>query len=479
MLKSLFAQPPDATLILRPDQVGRGDAITLLLQLSAKGRCEIERIEATLVCQRTTPDPTNPRAPSTETLFTRTYPISGALSLSSGETRLVETRVLVPEDAMASTEMGGYQIRWGVVAQVHLKKKSEPLQVSGNLKVLDLDPKEKVVPKKRPSIREALEKLKERQEGSRGGSFVSSPAARPMPAAARPAAPAAGAAPSSSGDVTNLDLLPKGTILNYKYEIVDKLGQGGMGVVYKAVELGPNRAVALKVLSPALVSDEEATKRFFREAETYFALKDPNIVRLIDSGFDQNLHYIAMEFVEGKDLMEWALADAKGLPDLLEKLKDVVRGLAHAHQAGIIHRDLKPENIMVTTDGRVKVMDFGLARKLEETTRLTATGTVMGTVAYMPPEQATGAGVDETSDIYSLGCMMYELCTGQVPFDTNDPIAAIFKHVSEIPVSPRDINPHIPEALEAAIMRCLEKQKEDRFPSATELLAALEAVKII
>jgi len=501
LIKSFFSQPPEATLIIRPEQLGRGDDLSLIVRIQARSACDIDHVEAVLLCQRTTPDPTHPRSLATETLHTHSTLLTRAFSIPANDSRTVEGKVQIPLDAMHTEEFGGYKILWGVAVLIHLKRKGEPVKVTGHFKVLDMDPTKRA--KKRPSIREALDKLKERQDSgvsrpSLSGSARSSAARPPAPAPApppastsgvRPAPPrtASGAAPPRAAaplpplpDAEEVpgDVLPKGTVLNYKYEIIDRLGQGGMGVVYKGMELGPNRTVALKVLSPALLSDEEATKRFFREAETYFALKHPNIVHLIDTGFDHGVHYIAMEFVQGKDLMEWALEDAQGLPDLLEKLKDVVRGLAHAHGSGIIHRDLKPENIMITTDGRVKVMDFGLARKLEETTRLTKTGTVMGTVVYMPPEQATGGKVDEKSDIYSLGCMIYELCTGSVPFDTDDPIAAIFKHVSEAPRPPRELNPHIPEALEAIILRCLEKAKEDRFNSADDLLTALEAVKL-
>uniref|UniRef100_A0A832I5K1 Serine/threonine protein kinase n=1 Tax=Eiseniibacteriota bacterium TaxID=2212470 RepID=A0A832I5K1_UNCEI len=201
------------------------------------------------------------------------------------------------------------------------------------------------------------------------------------------------------------------------FELHEKIGSGGMASVYLGVQKSLDRKVVLKILYPHLAEDEKLVQRFEREARAAAMLRHPNIVQVIDCGRHEDVAYIAMEFVEGLDLKKWM--EQFGTPPIeiaLQLISDMCAGIEHAHEARIVHRDIKPANIMLTPGGIVKIMDFGLARKGEDSTQMTVAGSVMGTPAYMSPEQATGEAVDERSDIFSAGVVAYELLGGQRPF---------------------------------------------------------------
>ncbi len=259
-----------------------------------------------------------------------------------------------------------------------------------------------------------------------------------------------------------------GTLLNDRYRIDAKLGEGGMGVVYKAHDTLLDRAVAIKTLSPHLLG-EEGLKRLLREAQSAAKLTHPNIVATYDVIEDSDARLIVMEYVAGQTLRERI---PLSWPEAVEVATQVCRALAYAHAQGVVHRDIKPENIVITADGTAKVMDFGLARS-EGRSRLTQTGMIVGTVAYMAPEQALSGQVDGRGDLYSLGAVLYETITGKPPFEADDPISVISMHVNVPPVAPRFHRPEIPTALESIILRLLVKDPTERYASADELVRIL------
>jgi len=263
-----------------------------------------------------------------------------------------------------------------------------------------------------------------------------------------------------------------GAVLKSRYRVEAKLGEGGMGVVYRAHDALLDRPVAIKVLSQHLLS-EDGMRRLLREAQAAAKLTHPNIVAVYDVLEDADQRALVMECVAGQTLREriplpWDRA--------VEVTLDVCRALAFAHEHGVVHRDIKPENIMVTPDGTAKVMDFGLARS-EGRSRMTQTGMIVGTVAYMAPEQVLRGNADARSDLYSLGCVLYEALTGKPPFVADDPLSVISQHLAAPPVSPRWANPQLPPALETIVLRLLAKDPTERYPSATALLQALESVQ--
>ncbi len=262
-----------------------------------------------------------------------------------------------------------------------------------------------------------------------------------------------------------------GTLLSNRYRIDAQLGEGGMGVVYHAHDTLLDRPVAIKTLYESLFG-EEGVKRLLREARAAAGLSHPNIVAVYDVIEDTRTHAIVMEFVRGKTLREFK----SSLEQLAEITMQVLDALDHAHRQGIVHRDMKPENIMVTDAGTVKVMDFGLARS-EGRSRLTQPGLVVGTVAYMAPEQALGGQLDGRTDLYALGCVLYELVTGRRPFESEDPISVISQHVSVPPVTPRWHNKNLPPDWEGFILRLLAKDPAERYPSAAEARRAVQALR--
>jgi serine/threonine-protein kinase len=265
-------------------------------------------------------------------------------------------------------------------------------------------------------------------------------------------------------------------VLADRYELGPVLGQGGMARVHQGVDRQLDRRVAIKVLAPPYDRDDEFVERFRREARAAAGLSHPNIVAVFDSGSDDGTHFIVTELVEGETLAD-RLRDGPMPPaDAVAVAVDIARALAAAHALGLIHRDIKPGNVMLLPDGRVKVVDFGIARAAGSDT-LTHTGAVLGSTAYLSPEQAGGQPVDERADLYSLGCVLYEMLTGRVPFRADTPIATMYRHVNEDAPPPSTIAPVQPE-LEDVVLRCLEKDPKRRFASAAELEAALLAVPL-
>ncbi|OFX26635.1 MAG: hypothetical protein A2Z07_00095 [Armatimonadetes bacterium RBG_16_67_12] len=242
-----------------------------------------------------------------------------------------------------------------------------------------------------------------------------------------------------------------GTVLAGRYEIVDRIADGGMSTVYRARRLSDGLVVALKVLRPQYAADREFIERFAREARAAEALQHPNIVQLYESGRDGDVYFIAMEYVDGPDLKGHLRRVGRLEPDDAERIAMAVcEALEYAHHEGIVHRDIKPQNILLAPGGTVKVADFGIARALAAVT-MTQPGTVLGTVQYLSPEQARGAAVGRTSDIYALGVVLYEMLTGRLPFEGDAPVAIALKHLHDPPPRPRAAQPDIPLRLEGVI----------------------------
>jgi eukaryotic-like serine/threonine-protein kinase len=264
-----------------------------------------------------------------------------------------------------------------------------------------------------------------------------------------------------------------GRVLDGKYEVVGPLGEGGMAVVYRGRRLADARQVAIKVLREQYAHDTEFVARFEREAQAVARLSHPHMVQVFDSGRDENVHFIVMEFVEGEDL-KTLLRRVGALPEERAKAigAQVCEALAYAHALGIVHRDIKPQNILLTRDGQVKVTDFGIARALASAA-ITETGTVLGSVQYLSPEQARGLGVGQSSDLYSLGVVLFEVVAGRLPFDGDTPITIALKHIHEPPpVLRRDDTPASVD-MEHIILKALAKDPHGRYRSAEEMRADL------
>ncbi len=264
-----------------------------------------------------------------------------------------------------------------------------------------------------------------------------------------------------------------GEVLGGRYRLEDRIGGGGMAWVWKAEDTLLHRPVAIKLLREEFVADEAFVRRFRQEAESAASLLHPNVVHVYDVGEERGTHYIVMELVEGETLK--ARIQRQGpLPvgRALQIATSVARALQAAHRKGIVHRDIKPQNILLTAEGRVKVADFGIARAASGTT-IVHTNTVIGSAHYFAPEQARGGFTDEKSDLYSLGAVLYEMLTGQPPFEGATPVAVALKHLQEEPVSPRRRRPEIPRSVEAIVLRLLEKDPAKRYTGADALLADL------
>lgn len=267
-----------------------------------------------------------------------------------------------------------------------------------------------------------------------------------------------------------------GRVLSGRYEIQAVVGTGGMAVVYRAWDKTEKRTVAIKVLRPEYEQDAEFVRRFSREAEAAAKMSHENIVNLLDVGKDNDMRYIVMEYVPGKTLKDLIRERGRIAPDTAVRM--VIRILAavdHAHKNGIVHRDIKPQNILVDAKGKVKVADFGIARlKTAQTTRVDdKQNSALGSVHYFSPEQASGEVADEKSDLYSVGVVLYEMLTGQVPFDGDTAVSVALKHVSEEPRSMRELNPAISRALDEVVMRALAKDSARRYQTAAEFAGDL------
>ncbi len=267
-------------------------------------------------------------------------------------------------------------------------------------------------------------------------------------------------------------MIPSGSRLS-GYEIESIVSQGGMAMVFRARRIADGQVVALKVLREQYAQDAEFVERFQREARAVSSLSHPNMVQVYESGQADGWHFIAMEFVEGQDLKRYIRE--RGPLRVTEAVRIAVavcEALDYAHRRGIIHRDVKPQNILLRRDGTVKVTDFGIARALASAT-ITQTGTVLGSVQYLSPEQARGQAVGRASDIYALSVVLFEMLTGRLPFDGDSPIAIAMAHIHDAPPSPRQFNPEIPPALEGVIMRGMAKQPHRRYASAADLASDL------
>ncbi|MGE5238268.1 MAG: serine/threonine protein kinase [Chloroflexota bacterium] len=263
------------------------------------------------------------------------------------------------------------------------------------------------------------------------------------------------------------------------FEITAEIGKGGMGKVYKARQISLDRDVAIKVLPVELSTVEEFAERFDLEAKAVASLIHPNIIQMYSKGVtSEGINYFAMEYVDGEDLAQKL---KRGLqfsePEAIDLVIQVTLGLESAWKKNIIHRDIKPSNLIMTADGTVKIADFGLAKSLDATKKLTRTDVYIGTVSYTSPEQGEGKPVDHRTDIYSLGIVLYQLLTNRVPFEGETPSSVIYKHVHEPPVPPRQVNPALSPEIEAVVLKAIAKRPEDRFQNVVEFRKALEGVR--
>ena len=270
----------------------------------------------------------------------------------------------------------------------------------------------------------------------------------------------------------------EGRLIGNRYEILEKIGNGGMATVYKARCHVLNRNVAVKVLKEEFTTDAEFVKRFNIEAQSAASLSHPNIVSIYDVGNEGDIYYIVMELVQGKTLKE-IITDEGILPWkwTVNIAIQIASALEVAHRHNIVHRDIKPHNIIITEDGTAKVTDFGIAKAVSNST-ITSFGATIGSVHYFSPEQARGGYTDAKSDLYSLGVVMYEMLTGKVPFDADTPVSVALKHMQEVPVEPKTLNPTIPDSVNKIIIKAMQKEPSLRYISATEMLTDLkESIK--
>ncbi len=266
----------------------------------------------------------------------------------------------------------------------------------------------------------------------------------------------------------------EGKVLADRYAVGELLGRGGMAEVYLATDRILDRPVAFKVLGGWLANDDTFVERFRREALAAARISHPNLVAVFDAGSEDGVHYIVMEHVPGETLADVLRREGRLPPGRATGIAaSVADALGVAHAARIVHRDVKPANVMLTPDGRTKLMDLGIARSIDGES-ITHASSILGTASYVSPEQARGDPVDHRSDIYSLGCVLYEMLTGRQPFEAQDPLAVAYKHVHETPVSPTTLEPSIPSALEAVTLRAMAKEPAERFQSVADMASALD-----
>src|SRR4051812_19087416 len=262
------------------------------------------------------------------------------------------------------------------------------------------------------------------------------------------------------------------TVFDGRYKIIRKLGAGGMADVYLAEDQELGRRGAIKILNDRHAADDQFVERFRREAKNAAGLSHPNIVSIYDRGDSEGTYYIAMEYLEGRSLKELIVSRGSApVRTAIEYARQTLAALAAAHRQGIVHRDIKPHNVLVGPEGRLKVTDFGIARS--GASQMTEVGSIIGTAQYLSPEQARGAPVDQTSDLYSVGVVLYELLTGQVPFTGDTPLEIAMKHLSEVPKPPSELRPEVPHDLDSVVLRALAKDPSERYQSAEEMDADL------
>jgi len=284
-------------------------------------------------------------------------------------------------------------------------------------------------------------------------------------------------APPTETYPTPREELTTGSTFAGRFQVIEEIGKGGMGRVYKVFDKEIKEKVALKLIKPEIASDEKTIERFRNELKSARKISHRNVCRMYDLSKEEEIHYITMEYVPGEDLK--SLMNKIGQLTIGKAIliaKQVCEGLAEAHRLGVVHRDLKPRNVMIDPNGNARIMDFGIARSFK-TEGITDSGIVIGTPKYMSPEQVEGKEVDNRSDIYSLGVIFYEMVTGRVPFEGEKPISIALKQKSEAPQDPREINSQIPEDLNTVILKCLDVDQERRYQSAGELLSELKKIE--
>jgi eukaryotic-like serine/threonine-protein kinase len=266
-----------------------------------------------------------------------------------------------------------------------------------------------------------------------------------------------------------------GTVFDGRYRIIRKLGAGGMADVYLAEDQELGRRVAIKILNDRHAADDSFIERFRREAKNAAGLSHPNIVSIYDRGEAEGTYYIAMEFLDGRSLKELIVGRGPApIKTAIDYARQILAAVGFAHRHGIVHRDIKPHNVLVGSEGRLKVTDFGIARS--GASQMTEVGSIIGTAQYLSPEQARGAPVDQTSDLYSVGVVLFEMLTGQVPFTGDTPLEIAMKHLSEVPKPPSELRPEVPHDLDSVVLRALAKDPSERYQGADEMDADLARV---
>lgn len=269
-------------------------------------------------------------------------------------------------------------------------------------------------------------------------------------------------------------------LLAGRYELIEKIGEGGMAVVYKAKCRLLNRYVAIKILRPEFTKDAQFVENFKRESQAAAGLQHPNIVSVYDVGKEGDIHFIVMELIDGRPLSEIISEQAPmDYKKAIEITRQVASALSLAHRNHIIHRDVKPHNIMITSDGTAKLADFGIAKAVSDSTLVSETSRIIGSVHYFSPEQARGSYVDERSDIYSLGIVLYEMLTGTVPFDGDNPVQVALMHINDDIIPPSKLVGGIPPALEKLVMKATDKFQSNRFKNADEMLEELDNIEFV